>query len=79
MQKRLMRSRTDKQFAGVAAGLASYFNIDSTLVRLFFVIATLLGGPGLLIYIVLWVVMPQEGPEGVVMGMGEKRKHDDPV
>ncbi|MDX2137872.1 MAG: PspC domain-containing protein [Chloroflexota bacterium] len=77
MQKRLMRSRTDKQVAGVAAGLASYFNIDPTLVRLIFVVATIMGGPGLLVYIVLWVVMPEEGPEGIVMG--EKRKHDDPL
>lgn len=78
MQKRLMRSRTDKQVAGVAAGLASYFNIDATLVRLIFVVATLMGGPGLLVYIVLWVVMPEEGPADIIMG-SEKRKHDEPV
>jgi phage shock protein C len=57
--KRLTRSTTDKKVAGVCGGLAEYFNVDSTLVRLIFVLATLMGGPGLLLYIVLWVVMPE--------------------
>lgn len=57
--KRLTRSITDKKVAGVCGGLAEYFNVDSTLVRLIFVLATLMGGPGLLLYIVLWVVMPE--------------------
>ncbi|MBN1484706.1 MAG: PspC domain-containing protein [Chloroflexia bacterium] len=50
--------------AGVCAGLAEYFAIDPTLVRLIFVILALMGGPGILIYIVLWIVMP-EGPTAV--------------
>jgi phage shock protein PspC (stress-responsive transcriptional regulator) len=57
--KRLTRSSTDKKVAGVCGGIAEYFNIDSTLVRLIFVLATLLGGPGLILYIVLWIVMPE--------------------
>lgn len=57
--KRLERSTSDRTVAGVAAGLASYFGIDPTLVRLLFVAFTLLGGPGLMVYIVLWVVMPE--------------------
>lgn len=57
--KRLTRSITDKKVAGVCGGLAEYFNVDATLVRLIFVLATLMGGPGLLLYIVLWVVMPE--------------------
>lgn len=58
--KRLYRSREDANIAGVCGGLAEYFNVDSTLIRIIFVLATLLGGPGLIIYIVLWLVMPLE-------------------
>lgn len=58
--KRLYRSRTNKQIAGVAGGLAEYFNVDPTLVRILFVLFALAGGPGLLLYIVLWLVMPEE-------------------
>ncbi|MBN2471101.1 MAG: PspC domain-containing protein [Anaerolineae bacterium] len=61
--KRLYRSTTDRQLAGVSAGLADYFNIDVTLVRLGFVLLTLMGGPGFLIYVVLWVVMPEGEPD----------------
>jgi len=57
--KRLMRSRTNRQIAGVCGGLAEYFNIDATIVRLIFLIAMLAGGPGLIIYIILAVIMPE--------------------
>lgn len=60
MEKRLYRSRTDRMLAGVCGGLADYFNIDPTLIRLIFVFGTLLGGPGLVIYIVLWLIAPEE-------------------
>ncbi len=61
--KRLYRSTTDRQVAGVSAGLADYFGIDVTLVRLGFVLLSLMGGPGFLIYVVLWVVMPEGSPD----------------
>ncbi len=57
--KRFTRSRTDRTVAGVAGGLAEYFDVDATLVRLLFVVGTLLGGPGLVVYIILWLVMPE--------------------
>ena len=57
--RRLYRSSTDQKIAGVCAGLAEYFRIDPTLVRLIFVFLALAGGPGLLIYIIMWIVMPQ--------------------
>jgi phage shock protein C len=57
--KRLYRSQTDKKIAGVCGGIAEYFDIDPTLVRVIFVILLLPGGlPGLLPYLVLWVVIP---------------------
>lgn len=52
------RSREGKMIAGVCAGLAEQFGLSVTILRLAFVLATLIGGPGLVIYIVLWVVMP---------------------
>lgn len=58
--KKLYRSRTQRNIAGVCGGLAEYFNIDVTLVRILFVVLTLTGGPGLLAYIILWLIMPEE-------------------
>lgn len=57
--KTLTKSRTNRQIWGVAGGLGEYFNVDPTLVRIFFVLLSLAGGPGLLLYIVLAIVMPQ--------------------
>ncbi|MBE0690960.1 MAG: PspC domain-containing protein [Anaerolineae bacterium] len=76
MKKRLVRSKTNRQISGVCAGLAQYFELDPTVVRLIFVVATLLGGPGLVIYIVLAIVMPEEGNETVDTVI-EKPKRDD--
>jgi phage shock protein PspC (stress-responsive transcriptional regulator) len=58
--KKLMRSE-DRMVAGVAGGLGDYLGIDPTLVRILFVLLTLLGGGGLgiLLYIVLWIIMPE--------------------
>ena len=58
MEKRLVRSSLDKKLAGVCGGLARYFDIDATLVRIVFVLLTLFSGGGLILYIVLWLVMP---------------------
>ena len=61
MQSRLMRSRTEVIVAGVCGGLAEYFAIDPVIVRLIFVLVTLTSGLGLLIYPILWIVMPKAG------------------
>jgi phage shock protein PspC (stress-responsive transcriptional regulator) len=47
-------------FAGVCGGIAAYLDVDPTLVRLFFVALTLMGGPGVIIYIVLMLIVPEE-------------------
>ncbi len=60
MNNKLTRSNNDVMVAGVAAGLAEYLNIDPALVRLLFVLLTIFGGHGLLVYFILWIVMPQE-------------------
>ena len=61
--RRLYRSRTDRKLAGVCGGLAQYFNTDATLIRVLFVVLALLGGPGLVIYLLMWILVPEE-PEG---------------
>lgn len=57
-EKKLYKSSTDKKLAGVCGGIAEYFNIDSTLVRLGWVLFSLLGGSGLLVYIIAALIMP---------------------
>jgi phage shock protein C len=58
MDTQLSRSASDKMLGGVCGGLARYFGVDSTLVRLMFVLAVI-SGLSPLIYIILWVVMPE--------------------
>ena len=58
--RKLSRSESDRMVAGVCSGLGKYLNIDPTIVRLIFVLMFLLGGHGLLVYIILWIVMPVE-------------------
>ena len=60
MEKRLYKSNTDKKIDGVCAGFANYFNIDTTLLRLAWVIFTLAGGCGLIAYIIAAIIMPRE-------------------
>lgn len=59
--KKLYRSRNNRMIAGVCSGLADFFGIDPTVVRLIFVAGTLLGfGSFVLIYLVLFIVVPEE-------------------
>lgn len=58
--KKLYRSRQDKMIAGVCAGVAEYYKIDSTLVRLAFVLLTLAYGGGLIAYIVCAIIIPEK-------------------
>lgn len=56
--KKLYRDPDDKKVAGVCSGIAAYFNVDVTLIRVIFVIALIVYGSALLAYIILWVAMP---------------------
>lgn len=60
--KRWYRSRTDKRLAGVLGGLAQYFDIDPTLVRVIYAVGTFFTGfiPGIALYVLLWIVVPPE-------------------
>jgi phage shock protein C len=64
------RAREGKVLAGVCAGLAEQFGISVTIVRLAFVLGTLIGGPGLVIYLVLWVSMPYRPDQLPVLSSG---------
>ncbi len=57
--KRLYRARSDRKLAGVCAGIADYFGWDPTLVRVGWIVLTLMGGSGILLYLLLWLVMPE--------------------
>lgn len=59
VQKRLTRSK-DKMVAGVCAGLAEYINIDPTIMRILFVVIAFAGGASVLVYLIMWIVMPEE-------------------
>jgi phage shock protein C len=69
--KRLYRSREECMVAGVCGGLAEYFNMDPTLVRVLFVILSLAGGPGIVAYIILAIIVPEE-PEGYAVPSGDQ-------
>jgi phage shock protein C len=56
--KRLMRSSRDKKIGGVCAGLADYFDLDPTLVRVVWLLVILFAGTGFLVYVILWIVLP---------------------
>ncbi|MGK9477847.1 PspC domain-containing protein [Melioribacter sp. OK-6-Me] len=60
MRKQLYRSRKHRIFGGVAGGLAEYFELDPVLIRVIFVIVALISGFGFLLYIILWIVIPEE-------------------
>lgn len=66
MEKKLYRSSTDKKIAGVCGGFAQYFGVDSTVIRLALVLFVLLGGAGVLFYLICMFVIPEEpaGTEG---------------
>ena len=69
--KKLYRSEDDRMIAGVAGGLGEFLDIDSTIIRLIFAFSILLGGTGLLVYAVMWLVVP-ESPVMVVKAAPKK-------
>ena len=60
MKKRLYKSSTDKKVCGVCGGIANYFDVDPTVIRLIWVIFTVVGGSGLIAYIIAAIIMPDE-------------------
>jgi phage shock protein C len=64
VNRRLYRCRHDKRVAGVASGIAEYFDADPSLVRILWVLSVFLGGTGLLLYIAMAIIVPLEPEEG---------------
>ncbi|MBQ3722316.1 MAG: PspC domain-containing protein [Bacteroidales bacterium] len=60
MKKRLYKSRTEKTLGGVCGGIAEYFDIDPTIVRLAWLVAVFCAGGGLIAYIIAYIVIPKE-------------------
>ena len=57
-KKRLMRSNDGRMIAGVCAGLGRYFDMDPTIIRVIFVLLALFAAGGVLLYLILWLIMP---------------------
>ena len=57
--KKFYLSDIDKKICGVCGGIAEYFNVDSTFIRLLFVLGALLGGFTVITYLVLWIISPR--------------------
>ena len=60
MRRRLVRPRDDRKIAGVCAAFARYFELDVTAVRLVSLLAVICAGTGLLVYLIAWIVIPEE-------------------
>lgn len=58
--KKLFRSRSERRIAGVCGGLAVYFKVDPFLIRLIFILFFLAGGAALLVYVIMWLIVPLE-------------------
>jgi phage shock protein PspC (stress-responsive transcriptional regulator) len=65
--KRLLRIRQGRIVAGVCAGLGAYFGVDVNLVRLAFGVLTVFYGLGILLYLIAWLILPEEGEDGSIV------------
>lgn len=69
MEKRLYRSRNDQKIAGVCGGLAEYFGIDSTLVRLLWLVSIFVFGTGFLLYFIAAIIIPERGTTSATINL----------
>lgn len=76
MRDKLYRSQKQRVVAGVAGGLAEYFNIDPVIIRVLLVVITILKGVGILLYIILWIAIPEE-PFEIAYGL-KKENPEEP-
>jgi phage shock protein C len=73
MTPKLGRSETDRVVAGVAGGIAQRFGLNSTLVRLAWLLSVFFGGFGVLVYLILWIVLPKGSPHIPAIRIAEER------
>ena len=69
---KLYRSRDDRMVSGVAAGLGKFLDIDPTIIRLLFVFSIFIGGSGILVYLVMMLVVPEEPLDGEIVEVVEE-------
>lgn len=60
MNKQLLRPRTDRMIGGVCSGLARFFGLDPSAVRIAMALFTLFAGMSILVYLIMWVIIPEE-------------------
>ena len=60
MEKKLYRSRRNRMIGGVCGGLAEYLGVDPTVVRVIMALATFVGGMSILVYLIMWLLIPEE-------------------
>ena len=60
MHKKLYRSRTNRMIAGICGGIGEYFDVDPTLIRLIVAFTWLMGGIGVVVYLIGWLIIPLE-------------------
>src|SRR5690348_4670838 len=77
--KRLERSRSDRMLAGVCGGLARYFDMHPAFYRVGFVVLTLIGGAGIIIYLAAALVIPDEGEEDSIASAALRQRRDHPL
>lgn len=71
-EKKLRRSRQQNMIAGVVGGLAEYFDLDVTVLRIVYVLVSLFSAafPGIILYLILWVIMPLDDEDQRIAGQG---------
>jgi len=75
--KRLYRSRDDRWLAGICGGIGAYFGLDPTLIRVLFALFALAVGGGILLYILLWIIIPLE-PEATGEAVHDPEEDEKP-
>jgi phage shock protein C len=73
MNPQLTRSETDHAIAGVAGGIAQRFDINSTLVRLAWILSVFFGGVGIAVYLILWIALPRASAQIPAVRIAEER------
>jgi phage shock protein PspC (stress-responsive transcriptional regulator) len=76
--RRLERSRSDRKLAGVSGGLAQYFDLDPIVFRIGFILLTVLGGSGLLVYVAGWLILPEEGKDESIAAEVLRNRREKP-
>jgi len=71
---RIRRSRSNRKVAGVAGGLARHLDIDPVILRVAFVVLTFFGGVGLLLYVALWLLLPEDGSDWATIKLDRRSR-----